>query len=360
MATRQFIRFNFCGEVYVSSKKPLVTREFVDFGRSGKAEKISLNFAVKDNNNRVYVSAQDFKNTTIKTIDTDNNPIEIDWNDRFDQDVIDHVAGYRKYVVNLGERKEFITKWDFIEYLESALAGYVGDIVVVGNYTIRPAKGKYYENYDVNSVYSANEDGKRRFKMVVPMFYSSDSIDMTDMKTTGDVHVNAYVPMWINKDEGEKMVPFTAVLSTKVYDLTNPAHVKMRDYKLNALKPKPRSGWASLMWECAVINGNEEIQFDESCLTAAQKEQIELGLSTLEDFRPRGSIFGNKISQKKLVKPVLMGEYADGIKEKVYTDREFEELIYIMPSNETVADMLNSSASADNSTEDSIDPADLF
>jgi hypothetical protein len=42
------------------------------------------------------------------------------------------------------------------------------------------------------------------------------------------------------------------------------------------------------------VEGAEEVEFDESQLTATQKEAIELGLNTIDDFKPRNSIFGEK------------------------------------------------------------------
>ena len=71
-------------------------------------------------------------------------------------------------------------------------------------------------------------------------------------------------------------------------------------------------------------------------LTEAQKEQIELGIKTLEDFRPRGTLFGDRIDEFRLLDPQLKGDFADGLLESEDTMEEFEDKIYQPPQDETV------------------------
>ena len=107
-----YSRFNFCGKVSVSRKAPMVKRDTY-----GASEKIGINFGIKAGTNMGYVKLEGFKNDTVKTRDVDGNNIEVDWADRFDEEVVKNVASIKKFTVNLGERKEFITEWDMIEYL---------------------------------------------------------------------------------------------------------------------------------------------------------------------------------------------------------------------------------------------------
>lgn len=120
-----------------------------------------VNFGIKAGNNLGYVKLEGFKNDEIKTMDIDRNNIEVAWSNRLDEDVIKTVASTKKFTVNLGERKEFITEWDMIEYLESALAGYEDDIVVTGKFVLRPGTGKYkdqvYREYQIQNVYMPGE-----------------------------------------------------------------------------------------------------------------------------------------------------------------------------------------------------------
>ena len=61
-----------------------------------------------------------------------------------------------------------------------------------------------------------------------------------------------------------------------------------------------------------VISGAEEIEFNEDCLTDKQKQYIKLGIKTLDDFKPKGKIFGDKINELRLISPTMKDEYSDG------------------------------------------------
>jgi hypothetical protein len=339
-------RFNFCGSIVI----PKRNGSWVKRDSFGRSEKISINFGIKNGSNIAYVTAQNFKNDPIKTRDTDGAPIEIKWDDRFDADVVKTVSSASKYVVNLGERKEFITAWDMIEYLEAALAGYADDIVCTGRYVIRPGvgqyAGQYFKEFQLQNVYSAGENAKHRLAMNLDLYYDRDSMDTSSLKDNGKIYMNCYTSMWINKDEGNKMVPVQVVFNTAAFNMDSPREKAKYESNMGYLTTKSRNP-VHMNWELGVVNGAEEVHFDESCLTKAQKRQIELGFSTLEDFRPRGTIFGERVNELRINKPLLMGEFADceTAAQSDYTAREFEEMIYIPSKEETVEDMMKSGAS---------------
>ena len=61
-----------------------------------------------------------------------------------------------------------------------------------------------------------------------------------------------------------------------------------------------------------VINGREKVEFSEECLTEQQKQAIAFGLNTLDDFRPRGGVYGERIQEIRIIKPSLTDEYKYG------------------------------------------------
>ena len=63
--------------------------------------------------------------------------------------------------------------------------------------------------------------------------------------------------------------------------------------------------------ELNVLNGAETVEFNEDCLTDQQKMEIALGLSKLEDFKPRGNVYGNRIQELRVFKPDSKA-YPDG------------------------------------------------
>lgn len=351
-------RFRFCGEVVIpgsNNKIPFIKRDVVNFS-NGSVDKISINFGVKDGGNCCYVGLQGFKHSTIKTRDKDNNNIEIDWGNRFDEDVVSNVSRLNKFIVNLGERKEFITEWDMIEYLEEVLPEFKEDVVVRGRFARRPGSGesknKFFDNFNIDSVLAASvvEDKNRGFKITGDLYYNKDSLDLSMLKTEGIVMLDAYTPMWITTSKKEEMVPFTVVFDpSKIqtannnigFDITTDIGKKQIQYYVDKQLGRKSKKYVKMRWSVGVVNGSEEVKFDESCLTPIQKEEIELGLSTIEDFMPEGKIFGKSIREFRLIKNAMRNgsEYEYGPVE-MYDESEFQDLIYHPAEDEKLSDVM--------------------
>ena len=334
-------KFNFCGEILIPKRSPWIKREHKNY------EIISMNLGIKNGNNCVYVTARDFKKEVIKTYNESNEPIEVDWNNRFDEDVVNSVRTSSRYTVNLDERKEFITQWDMIEYLESVLPFYEGAIVVTGRFVKRPYKERFFDEFQVHNVYAAGEKATPRFKMNLELYYNKDSIDTSNVKKDGKIYLNAYVPMWVGLDEGTKLMPQTLVFNTAIYDLENPMHKTQYELKMRELMVKSKTP-VRMAWELVVINGAEEKEFDESCLTELQRKYVEAGLKTLEDYK-RGRVFGERVQEYRLFLPDLTGDFANGYVDSGYTAKEFEEAIYVPSRDESFADIEKNTSKSDGS-----------
>lgn len=339
-----YARFNFCGKVSVSRKAPLVKRDTLK-----TSEKISINFGIKAGTNMGYVKLEGFKNDVIKTLDPNMKSIEVDWDDRFDEDVIKNVSSIKKFTVNLGERKEFITEWDMIEYLESALAGYEDDIVVSGQFVLRPGTGKYsnqvYREFQIQNVYMPSDKDVPHLTMNLDLYYDKDSMDKSSLKDDGKIFMHCYTPMYSKADAARKMFPIDTVFNTAVFDMGKPKHKAIYDYKMRYLETKSRNP-VHMNWQIAVVNGAEEVEFTMDSLTEQQREQVELGISKMEDFRPRGNIFGERVNELRLVKPILTGEFEEckAAADSEYTAREFENEIYAPASDVSMDDMVSGSS----------------
>ena len=260
-----YARFNFCGKVSASRKVPMVKRETF-----GSNEKATINFGVKAGTNMGYVTLNGFKNNTIKTRNVDGNNIDVAWDDRLDEDVIKMVSGAKKFTVNLGERKEFITEWDMIEYLESALVGYEDDIIVTGNFNLRPGTGKYsnqvYREFQIQNVFMPGEKDVPHLTMNMDLYYDKDSMDKSDLKTDGKITMHCYTPMWSKADAARKMFKVDTVFNTAVFDMDKPKHKAIHDYKMRYLETKSRNP-VHMNWQLAVVNGAEEVEFSEDTLS---------------------------------------------------------------------------------------------
>lgn len=337
-------RFNFVGNISIpkeTSKKPLLSTKTIEYVRNGKKnsmELTSLNFGIKESDtNMAFMEVSDSPRSIIKSKDTDNNDIEIDWDDRKDPDIVATVANYRKYIVNLGEefngRQEFLTQFDMIEFLAEKLPEYKGKILAVGDYQKTYSKGKWYEKFRLQNLYAVEEDRKSRLGLTFDFYYNKDSIDKTDFKDEKKIYLDGYIKQYINKDEGSKYIPMQLVFNASKYDMENEKHKQLFDYKMSYMDIKNKN-MCHLAWEVVLLRGAEAVDFTYGMLTPAQKMQVDLGVRELDDFKPKNGVLGDKVNEYRVFEPVLKDfgkgdDFSDGLVELDMKMSEFEDEIYV-------------------------------
>lgn len=357
-------RFSFCGTPVIPKQKADTKRPFCkeitkkDEKTKETKKMLSMTFGIKETDmNMAFVEAFDSQQKVIKTMDTDNEKLDIDWDDRFDEDIISKVASYRKYIVDLGDdhggRQEFITAYDMIEHLREYLPDYNGRVVVTGQFTRDwyAKKKMYFSKFRVQNVFAAPEERKNRLLLTMDLFYNKASLDDSDFDESKKMTLDCYIEQYINKDEGRKYVPIQVVFSGAKYDLENEKHKKLFDYKMKYIKVKNKN-MVHIPWEIVLLRGAEEAEFDESMLTDSQREQVELGIKTVDDFRPKGNVYGDRIDEFRLFEPKLEGDYADGVLECDDTADEFEEKIYVPAQDETMEEAKKNSKSSSKAKKD--------
>ena len=337
-------RFNFVGNISIpkeTSKKPLLSTKTIEYVRNGKKnsmELTSLNFGIKESDtNMAFMEVSDSPRSIIKSKDTDNNDIEIDWDDRKDPDIVATVANYRQYIVNLGEefdgRQEFLTQFDMIEFLAEKLPEYKGKILAVGDYQKTYSKGKWYEKFRLQNLYAVEEDRKSRLGLTFDFYYNKDSIDKTDFKDEKKIYLDGYIKQYINKDEGSKYIPMQLVFNASKYDMENEKHKQLFDYKMSYMDIKNKN-MCHLAWEVVLLRGAEAVDFTYDMLTPAQKMQVDLGVRELDDFKPKNGVLGDKINEYRVFEPILKDfgkgdDFSDGLVELDIKMSEFEDEIYV-------------------------------
>lgn len=357
-------RFSFCGTPVIPKQKADTKRPFCkeitkkDEKTKETKKMLSMSFGIKETDmNMAFVEAFDSQQKVIKTMDTDNEKLDVDWDDRFDEDIISKVASYRKYIVDLGDdhggRQEFITAYDMIEHLREYLPDYNGRVVVTGQFTRDwyAKKKMYFSKFRVQNVFAAPEECKNRLLLTMDLFYNKASLDDSDFDESKKMTLDCYIEQYINKDEGRKYVPIQVVFSGAKYDLENEKYKKLFDYKMKYIKVKNKN-MVHIPWEIVLLRGAEEAEFDESMLTDSQREQVELGIKTVDDFRPKGNVYGDRIDEFRLFEPKLEGNYADGVLECDDTADEFEEKIYVPAQDETMEEAKKNSKSSSKAKKD--------
>jgi hypothetical protein len=216
--------FHFTGEVSFpkeDSKNPFYAPVQTD-----KIDAVKMNFGIKESDHNMgFVEIFGSKREPIHTMNTDNEAIDVAWDDRFKPEVVKEVANYRKYTVDLGKecggRYDFITQYDMIEFLHNYLPQFKGRVYVTGQFSRQPYKDKYYNHFSVENVYGLSDDDtkhKNRLGVMTDIFYNNKSLDMTDVKNTGKAYLSGYISQYISADKKNEFVPMDFVFNTKAYE----------------------------------------------------------------------------------------------------------------------------------------------
>lgn len=358
------VNFNFTGNMIFpkdDARRPFV-RKFT--GGRNNSPMAALNFGIKaSDSNMAFVEMFGMQQEIIKTMNTENEKIEFPWEDRFDEDVVKTVANYKKVTVDLGEgfnRQDFVSEYDAILYLKDALNTYKGKVCITGQMEKQWYKTQYYNKFKIQNIYAVEEDVKCKLALTADIYYTKDSIDKSDFKKEKRIYLNGYIKQYINKDEGSKFIPQQFVLDGSKIDFENEKHISLFDYREKFMTTDKKSV-IHMLWDVNYLNGADVVDFDESQLTKAQKEQVELGLATVDSFKPRGDIYGDRVLEFRLSRPNLTRNFTNGIVDTGLKISEFEEQIYIPnATEEKLEDVVKEEEVKEEVKEIEIDDDDLF
>lgn len=339
--------FKFIGESIFGRDNVVTTAKL-----SPKSEwsRTRLNFGVKKDNDTQFLSTEYIhsdKVTKTKLFDKEGNGFDVVWADTNKQSTIDRVADYNKITINLEtdqdvkkeyyslifkirnhEMKKEKTQDDLDkikEYTEQLKEfsnnvhkfAHMKDVIkfindnqeIIKSHKVRvtgDVKSNYYNGknnlqYIPTNIELVTNDTDSELTVNLDIFFSKDEI--IDNEEEKVVYINGYVGERIKK--ADKLIPIQLRFDYSKADLENESQLQLVKFVKKFFNVESESSLYKLPVVCSVVNGAEIVEFDESTLTDDQKMAIMLGMNKLEDFKPRGSIFGNRISYIKVIRPDL-------------------------------------------------------
>ena len=350
-------RFNFTGKLIVTDKPG----EKGHYLREGKTKsKIPANYksinvqVASDKNNRCFVELFGSEQDEIKTMDVNNSKINIDWADRFDEKVVKDVASYKKTVIKIGDdRKEFISSYDAIEYFIEHLDELKDtDVTITGQRSKNLYQDKLSDRFQITGIYPASDDAIKRLNVSMDFYFNKDSFDATDWGKEHKLYINGWSEEYLSDLKDNRYVPQQLVFDCGKIDFENEKHRNLVNFRLsvlgceltkdNKISVKVRGkNVFKIGVQCTYVNGSEQVEFDESMLSELQKMAIELGANTIDDFKPKGSVYGNRVTIYKL-RDFNMSKgsgYEDGYVDTETTMSEFDEKVWYPTEAESVDDI---------------------
>ena len=236
--------------------------------------------------------------------------------------------------------------------------------------------GNSRDRFQIQNIYSVADDTKCGLKCTDILYFNKESFDTADWLSEHKLTINGWVSTYIDKkqfgtDKGKNMyIPQNVVFDCSKIDWDNEKHVKMVNLRLKMLgceltsDNKIKINLKKNIYAMSVIlsynNGAEQEEFTEDMLTEAQKEFIELGLKTIDDFK--SNVYGNRVTVYKLTDFDLKGDYSDGFIDTKITPSEFEENVFTPNKEVKLSEAMNreSDSSISDGENDDDDDEDLF
>lgn len=372
-------RFSFIGSLYIPNE-PVSTQ---NMGTS-EWKKTRLGIGVKNDQNLQYITMDYIHSDKVKTtklFGKDGEQFEVKLEDTTKQEIIDKVADFSKITIDLEtdfEKKKEYTKLIFkkrnhefkkeedkTDEDREKIAEYDAQIKELANNRISfvhmkdaitflntalpllkdkklringDVKSNFYNGknslqYIPNYIEIVPDDTEEQLEAYIDFFFDKDSLD--DDKNLKKLIVNGYIGEKVKKLD--KLYPLTVLVDYNKIDETNDIHKALLDVMKGYFDITDKKQVHKMGLELNVINGAEKVEFDKSMLTDKQKTAIAVGLNKLDDFKPKGNVYGDRISELRVIKGDLSA-YPNGAIE-VFPVKDLEDYLYQDDSDVKVEDV---------------------
>lgn len=249
-----------------------------------------------------------------------------------DEDKKKLVELYDELVKEVPARKEFLHELDAIDYLNSLHERLEGQrLKVKGEVTPSYWKGDVRVNYTVKTIELASEEDVNGLKLDLDLYFNSNVINDILFEEKKLYTYDTFILSYDGQAKKEQFFPLKTVLDASKYDLSNPKHQGHINIVNKFFTLEDEEMVYQLPYTAKLISGSEVVPFSENDLTEDQKQLIEFGLATLDDFKPSGgNVFGDKVEQIRLLVPKIknLGDKLDFTKGAKVTLVKAEDLKY--------------------------------
>lgn len=266
-----------------------------------------------------------------------DNQIIVQWNDRFNQSILDTIGNSSFIVVGLEKADKdkviytkFLSAYDAIDYIQKHLEN---DTIVNirGNlkYSIYQDKVQVHKN--INSiVLSQAEESKYSARFLQTILLDKESIDLHSINTNnGSIFINGRVLDYLKESNGIEVkgqYPFTKEFEYEFPDFNDKEMCKKIINKIFKVK----KDITQITFEGDFIEGGATINVTLDDIPDDIKDLIDCGIYTKEEALQKCSSSGNKQQRMVLRKPVtrLVGEEKMPVLQ-IFPERYTEDDLYL-------------------------------
>jgi hypothetical protein len=292
--------------------------------------------------------------------------LQVAWKDRNKPEILEKVAEFKKFVVDLEQygrryklenaiekqnegtltdeelnelgvdaeelqvelesskkkRKEFLSEYDFTEFLYKLLSSdKFKDKVfkVSGNIVHSEYNGKFYKKLIPSRIYLVPSDTEQTSMGIINVFYNKESLDTASHSSTKKYYVNGFVRDYDGQRKEQVPCPIQLVLDDTNEDekVSKVVNIIKKQFEVKD------TSWKEFGVKVKLLDGAQKAEITEDMLTDFQKEMLELEAITMDDIRKEigGDVYGERV-QEIVVVNVSKG-FTKGRKDTVYLDSDF-------------------------------------
>lgn len=304
-----------------------------DFDSGWMIERCKFIVLAGENSHIVEINAGRWKEESKNVIytmsrgngDKKSAKMQVAWKDRKDPKVIDKVAGFRIMTVDLdtydnhqkaresgddeiiaaSNKKihHFIAGTDFCEFVNKLTNNEkIKDMRFRVNgtvtYTYNAKDDRYYSNYEVTKIYRVDNEVENSSAMTIPFYFGRECIDESAFEDHGFITLSGYTDFYDNSEKATYFCPLNLVLRVSEKALPrwkSKFNCFTNDDEDDAIK--------KISLDCEKIHGSPMVNITLEDLDDDTKEDIEFGLTTLEDvIREMGQVKGDRIEEIRVVR----------------------------------------------------------
>lgn len=277
-----------------------------------------------ERDNVVYVHGKDKDGK-----DDFDDRFTIDWDDRFDEKILESVGDLCFLTVGLEKDKndkvyykKFLTPYDMIAYINENLEK---DMVVnvKGNLKYSMYNDNVQVKKEINSIVLSkiNDPSKYNARFTQTMLLTKDSVGKAD-KDTGILPIYAKVLDYVKEYKGKEVrtnIPYNKMFEYEL-DLSNP---ELSKKVIDAIF-KVKKGVTEVTFEGNLIEGGAVITATEDDLPDDIKALVSIGVFTLDEALAKCSVSSGREKRMVIRKPLIkMVEDKEGNKTPVI--QKFEQ-----------------------------------
>lgn len=315
---------------------PTETNTIFTMGKDGKSK---LEIPFKDRNKQTSIDmVADFKKLVVD-LETDFEKkseriklkyqiINIEKREEKTEDDLKKLEDYKKeYIEKSDNLHEFISEYDFVLFIkESAEILKQHKIRVTGNLEMSLWKEKYYVSYVPKHIEFVKDDVENKLQALVDVYFDKSAIDDTLLKTDNKLIVNGYLISYDNNARADRFYPKKFIINGVNFE--DEEQVQMFEL-VKSFVTTDKDTIHHMLWNVNVYKGAEVKEFTYNDLTLTQRQFVDMGLATIEEYRPKGGYLGGNIEEFKLFMPELADDYKDGILDSEMTEEEFVKLLAV-------------------------------